>query len=540
VTIFRVLLCVLCETQPITKEQTMDKDAPRETYRRTEADKKALKKSLLEIVEKQILENNPPETRETLDRLMKDGYTEHEAKIKIAMVVTKEMFVAITDKASINTERFIEGLNKLGTMDFANFSDEEMIDLLFSEGDRLPREAVDEMVRRGERMIEPLAHIIGDESVWKEADDSMWAVLHAVHILGAMGGEKVVKPLLKALFLSATHQDDSIMDILPAIIGCFPVAALAELKEIAARKEVDGNVRTMVIEGMVEMALCHRELADDVFAFIGDLFLHDESADVQEFSGLMLMDNQRAKYKDALLAFVRKHKDDPFLMYDEEEVIRSFSAPMPDSALRRSFDLLSFYNPEQVAARKQLRECGDRDDNDYEFEDDFPGMVLDRGMCVCADCGEVMPMGGFLPPEEIGNDEPVVVCRDCFAEFAAMKEEVNADKKNYAKASETNHIMLDVLTERYLREADKDAYDSEGEVNEVAGLAFHAWNSLPFLEKERVTCMEKTEKQEYFKSLAIDFSRAIRRYKYAQGSKIGRNDPCPCGSGKKFKKCCGK
>lgn len=24
------------------------------------------------------------------------------------------------------------------------------------------------------------------------------------------------------------------------------------------------------------------------------------------------------------------------------------------------------------------------------------------------------------------------------------------------------------------------------------------------------------------------------------GSKLGRNDPCPCGSGKKWKKCCGK
>ncbi|WP_255875329.1 SEC-C metal-binding domain-containing protein [Microbulbifer elongatus] len=22
--------------------------------------------------------------------------------------------------------------------------------------------------------------------------------------------------------------------------------------------------------------------------------------------------------------------------------------------------------------------------------------------------------------------------------------------------------------------------------------------------------------------------------------KVGRNDPCPCGNGKKFKKCCGK
>jgi uncharacterized protein YecA (UPF0149 family) len=24
------------------------------------------------------------------------------------------------------------------------------------------------------------------------------------------------------------------------------------------------------------------------------------------------------------------------------------------------------------------------------------------------------------------------------------------------------------------------------------------------------------------------------------GKTVGRNDPCPCGSGKKFKKCCGK
>lgn len=32
---------------------------------------------------------------------------------------------------------------------------------------------------------------------------------------------------------------------------------------------------------------------------------------------------------------------------------------------------------------------------------------------------------------------------------------------------------------------------------------------------------------------------AIRQYR-REGRKIGRNDPCPCGSGKKYKKCCGK
>ena len=31
-------------------------------------------------------------------------------------------------------------------------------------------------------------------------------------------------------------------------------------------------------------------------------------------------------------------------------------------------------------------------------------------------------------------------------------------------------------------------------------------------------------------------SGTIRR----EGKKIGRNDPCPCGSGKKYKKCCGR
>jgi preprotein translocase subunit SecA len=30
--------------------------------------------------------------------------------------------------------------------------------------------------------------------------------------------------------------------------------------------------------------------------------------------------------------------------------------------------------------------------------------------------------------------------------------------------------------------------------------------------------------------------KTVRR----QVEKVGRNDPCPCGSGKKYKKCCGK
>ncbi len=37
-----------------------------------------------------------------------------------------------------------------------------------------------------------------------------------------------------------------------------------------------------------------------------------------------------------------------------------------------------------------------------------------------------------------------------------------------------------------------------------------------------------------------EVTREFAEENIAHSAKIGRNDPCPCGSGKKYKKCCGK
>ena len=40
---------------------------------------------------------------------------------------------------------------------------------------------------------------------------------------------------------------------------------------------------------------------------------------------------------------------------------------------------------------------------------------------------------------------------------------------------------------------------------------------------------------------ALEIVKAYKKSKtVVKGEKIGRNDPCPCGSGKKYKKCCGR
>lgn len=46
------------------------------------------------------------------------------------------------------------------------------------------------------------------------------------------------------------------------------------------------------------------------------------------------------------------------------------------------------------------------------------------------------------------------------------------------------------------------------------------------------------------KAVAIEdneeFNEEVQETYIREEAKVGRNDPCPCGSGKKYKKCCGK
>ncbi len=70
---------------------------------------------------------------------------------------------------------------------------------------------------------------------------------------------------------------------------------------------------------------------------------------------------------------------------------------------------------------------------------------------------------------------------------------------------------------------------------ETLGILFR----IQLAEPERIEDIRKQDKQPLFYSGGDDASakkKPVRR----PDKKVGRNDPCPCGSGKKFKKCCGR
>lgn len=71
--------------------------------------------------------------------------------------------------------------------------------------------------------------------------------------------------------------------------------------------------------------------------------------------------------------------------------------------------------------------------------------------------------------------------------------------------------------------------------------AFLYYNSKLEVEKIGLKILTSNDKEYSYSEIlnAAEYLRIKRGIKI-ENKKIGRNMPCPCGSGKKYKKCCGK
>ena len=72
-----------------------------------------LKAAFLEIVDNQLRANDPPETRETFNRLAAQGISEADAKLYIAQAVAVETFDILKHKRPFNLQRYVKNLARL-------------------------------------------------------------------------------------------------------------------------------------------------------------------------------------------------------------------------------------------------------------------------------------------------------------------------------------------------------------------------------------------------------------------------------------------
>jgi hypothetical protein len=68
---------------------------------------------IMEVLDNQLRDNSPPETKETYERLLAEGHSVTQARELIATVIASEIFNVLKQKQLFNQERFIAALKRL-------------------------------------------------------------------------------------------------------------------------------------------------------------------------------------------------------------------------------------------------------------------------------------------------------------------------------------------------------------------------------------------------------------------------------------------
>ena len=76
-------------------------------------DSKIAQEAILEAVENQLKDNNPPITQKTYQRLKSEGLSSKEAKKLISYVLANEIAEVLDNKEPFNLERYTQNLNNL-------------------------------------------------------------------------------------------------------------------------------------------------------------------------------------------------------------------------------------------------------------------------------------------------------------------------------------------------------------------------------------------------------------------------------------------
>src|SRR5262249_1151645 len=102
----------------------------------------------------------------------------------------------------------------------------------------------------------------------------------------------------------------------------------------------------------------------------------------------------------------------------------------------------------------------------------------------------------------------------------------------------TRFLEFDVWQEQARTEAQEEG----AKMQEIQKMAFEAGGDMAFLvRKLKAQLAEQQGEQKRLEAEVAEKERLLARRptpRPARPDRIGRNDPCPCGSGKKFKACC--
>jgi hypothetical protein len=346
------------------------------------------------VVENQAALGDETPVAATIERLMREGLNRHDAVHAVGSVLAEHIYellkgqrpataagstVYYDELRALTAESWLRSgdVEQAGEPDrltradvlandetegtpaaFARLSDDDLLGLLFTEEDRLPRPAVDEILSRRHRLTGALIAVIIDPRNWNVPRPAWWATVHATFILGAIDDPIGDAALFSAMRDAEVQNCDWISMAMPSILGRRGRRVRDILSKITADSGEEPPLRVTALSALAATTLQDGEENDHVFAEIGRMFT-DTSNDryLRGHAGNVLLDFQVEEHRAALVAFAReeagRQRDKPFpmLAFTEEDIGRAFSASSHLDTYRK--DWLSFYDADQIASRQE-------------------------------------------------------------------------------------------------------------------------------------------------------------------------------------------
>ena len=412
-----------------------------------------------------------------------------------------------------------------------------------------------------ESHIPELLQLAQDWKLFEHDDDEMvWSPVHAWRVLGTLQAEAAVEPLINLFY----KEDDQfvVAEFLPSAIGRLGTVATEKLWSIARDTAGDEDARDLAIESLRWNASFHKTDLESTVSEFTALLNDQEDDDTYLNTALVgcLMELHAKESIEAIKAAFARGKVDreihgdledieielglketrtsvPDWRYDmdQEETLKEALAKYSTMSLRQVEGFLFgiWGSPQQVPPNRWLKAIfGEQPDFESEQQEKDIYRIL-------------FNLFGMLEQRiEMGLD---VLPEDCHAVTA--EDDIFPRLQEWSRGfGEANSILVNFWEEIFQHPMMQDQEESWT----ACTILLSVWNSPEqLLEKAKEPGGPNIEKMlSAVPSVARELSTICAGVKTRWDAitepkepitvdKIGRNDPCPCGSGKKYKKCCG-
>lgn len=425
-----------------------------------------------------------------------------------------------------------------------------------------------------EKDIPALIDLYIDEEINAMDSDrpEVWAPVHAWRILGQLGSIAAIDPIITSF--DTLFEDDYAQSELPKVIGMIGPAAIPALSHYWQQPGKDAFSYGMAVDALCEIAKQHPEHREQVLAIYED-YMAEPDLSSRSLNGILigqLLDLKAVESIDSIRRLFGLGCVDISFAGDLEEVEIELGFRSKRSTPKPSFaDMYGVENPFESFTSSLEEDEGE--DEIFKIIDFYLGQygsdesILDSseldGFFAAIICAPKTIMPSNWMPLIWGGEQyaPEWENIDEFTRFnQAIMEHYNGVASDLqasyyeplyleSKNSDADSLIVDEWCEGFFRGLNLWGEIPPVDMKQLENGIYPMRHFATGEGLETLTSMSQVEIQQLQESIQPNVEKLYRYFfkpvKTASttfvhaGPKVGRNEPCPCGSGKKYKKCCG-